>query len=110
MTEEQIRSLKLGKIEQLRSMGQNPYPDRFERTHTLEEASQLSEGTPGVRIAGRMVSRREFGKLAFFDLQDLRGRCQASIQAEHVGKEQFKLISMPFPGGCVLSMPSTMVR
>lgn len=90
MTEEKIRQVKLDKIEQLREQGINPYPERFERTHTLKEAAELAEGVAGVRICGRIVSRREFGKLSFFDLQDMEGRCQASIQQDEVGKDNFK--------------------
>ncbi|MEM7167856.1 MAG: lysine--tRNA ligase [Planctomycetota bacterium] len=90
MTEEQIRQVKLDKIERLREQGINPYPERFERTHSLRDAAELAEGTTGVRICGRIVSRREFGKLSFFDLQDMQGRCQASIQQDEVGKDVFK--------------------
>ncbi len=43
-----------------------------------------------MRIAGRVVSRREFGKFSFFDLQDLNGRCQVSIQVDKVGKEEYQ--------------------
>ncbi len=93
MAEEQIRNVKLAKIERLRELGQNPYPERFQRTHTLAEAAELEEGTRDVRIAGRIVSRREFGKLVFVDLQDLRGRCQASLQLDKLGKEEFKNFS-----------------
>lgn len=90
MTEDKIRDVKLEKLDRLRELGVNPYPERFERTHTLAEAAELPEGTAGVRIAGRIVSRREFGKLTFFDLQDIHGRCQASLQQDQVGKDAFK--------------------
>lgn len=89
VAEDRIRAVKLEKIQRLREQGVQPYPDRFARTHTLEEAVQLSEGV-SVRCAGRIVSRREFGKLAFFDLQDLAGRLQVSIQADRVGSERFQ--------------------
>ncbi len=93
MAEEDIRRIKLEKVAALRDLGRNPHPERFERTHTLAEASELPEGTGGVRVAGRVVSRRAFGKLAFFDLQDIRGRCQCSIQVDRVGKDTFKEFS-----------------
>ncbi|MEM7261345.1 MAG: lysine--tRNA ligase [Planctomycetota bacterium] len=90
MTEDDFRRIKLEKIARLRELGRNPYPERFDRTHTLTEASELAEGTTGVRIAGRMISRKEFGKFSFFTLQDIHGRCQASIQVDKVGKETCK--------------------
>lgn len=87
MTEETIREIKIEKIQQLRELGRNPYPERYERTHTLSEASELEEGTAGVRMAGRVVAIRDFGGFAFFTLQDIRGKCQASIQADVIGED-----------------------
>ncbi len=93
MSDDEIRRIKLEKIERLREMGRNPYPERFDRTHTLSEANEIEEGVTNVRIAGRMISRKEFGKFAFFNLQDLDGQCQASIQIDKVGKETFNEFS-----------------
>ncbi|MCA8960815.1 MAG: lysine--tRNA ligase [Planctomycetes bacterium] len=90
MSDDEIRRIKLEKIQELRDMGRNPYPERFERSHHLAEACELEEGVAGVRIAGRMISRKEFGKFAFFTLQDIHGQCQASIQVDRVSKETFK--------------------
>ena len=56
MSEDEFRNNKLEKIDRWREMGRNPYPERFERTHSLAEASALEEGIEGVRIAGRIVS------------------------------------------------------
>lgn len=90
MTEERIRSVKIEKLDRLREAGIPPYPERFERSHTLAVASELEEGTASVRVCGRIVSRREFGKLTFFDLQDLEGRFQCALQQDRIGKESFK--------------------
>ena len=90
MTEERIRSVKIEKIGRLREAGIAPYPERHERTHTLAEVASLEEGHGGVRLCGRIVSRREFGKLTFFDLQDLEGRFQCALQQDRVGKDSFK--------------------
>lgn len=72
--------VRLEKIEQLKAAGINPYAQRFERSHTLEQATALNEGTQGVRIAGRVVSIRYFGKLAFGHLYDLGGKVQFALQ------------------------------
>ena len=93
MAEDRIREIKLEKIAQMREMGLHPYPERFERSHTLARANQLAEGSEGVRLAGRIVSRREFGKLTFFDLQDLEGRFQCSLQVDVIGQDSFKVFS-----------------
>ena len=46
--QELVRIEKLDKIREYC----NPYPDKYDRTHTLKEARLLSDGTSDVRIAG----------------------------------------------------------
>jgi lysyl-tRNA synthetase class 2 len=90
VTEERIRSVKIEKLDRLREAGITPYPERYERTHTLDDVSTLPEGQGGVRLCGRIVRRRVFGKLTFFDLQDLKGSFQCALQQDRVGKESFQ--------------------
>ena len=89
VAEDRIREIKIAKIDKLREAGHHPYPERWERSHTLAEASSLEEGVSGVRVCGRIVSRRDFGKLTFFDIQDLHGRIQCSVQKDDLGAEVF---------------------
>lgn len=110
MAEDRIREIKLEKIAEMREMGLHPHPERFERSHTLAAASQLDEGTEGVRIAGRIVSRREFGKLSFFDLQDLEGRFQCSLQLDVIGKESFKAFTRLVDVGDFVGLEGSLYR
>ncbi len=77
-------------IQEIREEGGNPYPERFERTHTLDSAHLLTEGTPSVSICGRLISIRKMGKLAFGHLQDINGRIQISLSVDRLGQEEFK--------------------
>jgi len=72
--------VRLGKIPGIRAAGHHPYAERFERTHRLHEAAVLPDDTTGVRVAGRVVALRFFGKLAFGHLYDLNGRLQFAVQ------------------------------
>lgn len=65
------------------------YPYRYERTALADDLRQrhgeLEPGTGSgevVRVAGRLMSTREHGKIAFADLQDSSGRIQ--LFAQHV--------------------------
>jgi lysyl-tRNA synthetase, class II len=78
------RAIRLEKIEELKRLGYPVYPERYETTHTLQEASQLPDDTTDVSIAGRIIAIRIMGKLSFFTLQDLTGRMQLAFQK---GKE-----------------------
>ena len=90
-----INEQRKQKLERLRARGIDPYPHRFEQTHTTQEAVNLlkeheakSEGTPQVTsrnllgdnplasIAGRVIAKRSMGKIVFIDLRDGSGKIQ----------------------------------
>mgnify|MGYP001625145183 FL=1 len=68
----------------------NPYPERYEVTHSLKEASTLPDETKGVRVAGRIVFMRKMGKLSFVRLRDIEGDLQISIKIDLVGEEKYQ--------------------
>ncbi len=78
--EDDLREFRIGKLDRLRAKGFPLRPERFERTHALAEALALAEGTKGLRLAGRLVAVRTFGKLTFAHLQDRSGRLQIALR------------------------------
>ncbi len=80
--EVEIRSEKLAAM---RLSGVQPYQERYERTHLLADISSLPDGTGGIRIAGRVISIRNFGKLTFMHLFDQNGTVQVSLQKNEIG-------------------------
>jgi len=73
-------------VEELRSKGIEPYAYKWDRTHTANQLQDIykhlgngeesnSEGDD-VSIAGRIVARRAFGKLAFLTIRDDSGTIQ----------------------------------
>ncbi|MBN2227175.1 MAG: lysine--tRNA ligase [candidate division Zixibacteria bacterium] len=85
------------KIAVLRSEGINPYPYRYERSHTISEVRDgfeaLMQSETVVRLAGRMMLQRLMGKAAFADIHDLGGRMQIYVKINNVGEEQFALFN-----------------
>lgn len=67
-----LRKTRLEKIAQLRQLGINPYPATSRRTHQAHQINTQFEELQGQRaiIAGRMMSWRKQGALAFINLQD----------------------------------------
>jgi lysyl-tRNA synthetase, class II len=64
------------------------FPDRDEVATVRAEAEALEPGQEGEekrRLAGRVLGRREHGKLAFFDLVDRSGSIQLLCAEERVG-------------------------
>lgn len=84
---------RLKKLEQLQKSGVKAYPERFERTHTLERAFNEKVGTK-VRVAGRMMTFREMGKLAFAHLQDQSKKMQIVFEVKHIGEEKFSMLKL----------------
>jgi lysyl-tRNA synthetase class 2 len=65
------------------------FPDREEIAAVRAEAEQLEaggEGTQEKRLAGRVMARREMGKLTFLDLVDRSGRIQLLCPVERTGE------------------------
>ena len=80
------------RIEKLESISQvcNPYPEKYEITHSLLEASVLPDETRNVSIAGRIVFIRKMGKLSFIKLRDIEADLQVSIKVDLVGEENYE--------------------
>lgn len=85
MPEDNLKQIRQEKVEKLRSMGINPYPYAFDKTHTVQQALQ-SEGQV-VKTAGKIFSYREHGNIAFADLGDETGRIQIFFQKKLLGEE-----------------------
>ncbi|HWD18686.1 MAG TPA: lysine--tRNA ligase [Verrucomicrobiae bacterium] len=73
-----IRNGRIAKAASLRSLGLNPYPSRSGRTHytkTILDDFATLEGQ-NATVAGRLLSWRKQGALAFAHLQDQTGKLQ----------------------------------
>lgn len=78
----EIRSGRAAKVASLRSLGLNPYPSRSRRTHytkvILDEFASHEGKT--VTVAGRLMSWRKQGALAFAHIQDQTGKLQLFLR------------------------------
>jgi lysyl-tRNA synthetase class 2 len=64
------------------------FPDRVEIADVRAEADALEPGADGAgtrRVAGRVLARRDLGKLVFLDLVDRSGKIQLLVQPGRVG-------------------------
>jgi lysyl-tRNA synthetase class 2 len=76
-----FRDERLRKLEDLKTIGFNPYPADTYRTHNAGEVisdfEKLENQT--VTVAGRITAIRKFGKLAFIVVKDFSGSVQLYI-------------------------------
>ena len=83
-TLQDYRDERLRKLTALRELGINPYPAHTERTHDCATVVAQYDELAGqeVAVAGRVLSIRSFGKLAFIKLQDASGAVQLYLQRD----------------------------
>lgn len=84
--QELVRRNKLDSIRKIC----NPYPERFEITHELKEASVLEDGVNNVRVAGRIILMRKMGKMSFLTIGDIEGKIQVSVKLDMIGEEAYQ--------------------
>src|SRR6266542_2549323 len=91
------------KLEQLKQRGHDPYPSKFDYTHTpthirrmydAATAAELEEQKIFVRTCGRIISLRTHGKAGFMDLSDGLNRVHVYARGDKLGKEGFELFEL----------------
>jgi lysyl-tRNA synthetase class 2 len=92
------RARRLADIEELRAVGVDPYPVRFDRDRTLGELRAEFGGLePGantdttVRVAGRILLIRRQGKLSFATVRDQSDSVQLFVSSNEIGEEAHRL-------------------
>ena len=83
-TLQDYRNERLRKLAALRELGLDPYPAHTERTHDCATVVAQYDELAGheVSVAGRVLSVRSFGKLAFVKLRDYFGEVQLFMKQE----------------------------
>ena len=83
----ELRETRLEKGKALAALGQGPYGVRFQPSHRTAELQAAHADLPNgeerdlaVAVAGRVMTRRVMGKLAFFTLADETGPIQLYIE------------------------------
>ncbi len=92
------RERRIEKLQELRGLGVEPYPYRYERTHTVAEAAaaekMLSENGEAISIAGRIMAVRGHGHTSFGDIKDASGSIQFYIKDSEVDESTWKLFRL----------------
>ena len=94
-----FHSDRLQKLSEIKDSGVDPYPPGIsifgetKRSFSDELLSNTEAFTnTSVAVAGRVLGRRGYGKLAFIDLHDAGGSIQVVLQKDLLPEEQFKLL------------------
>lgn len=116
------------KLKEIREMGINPYPHKYEPTHKIVNLhAKFQDATPGLSadaesgstdiacIAGRLVLFRPMGKNIFGQVQDDTERLQVMFNKDHtqvvgVDKDPLKFIEKKIDLGDILGIEGHLFR
>ncbi|MFB6226363.1 MAG: lysine--tRNA ligase [Candidatus Paceibacteria bacterium] len=86
------REVRLQRLKKIREQGIEPYPSESDRTHTVEQALEQEHDNEAT-IAGRVMAKRDFGKIIFADIKDESGTIQVVFKHEKAEEELMQLFS-----------------
>lgn len=90
---DEIKKIKLDKLEKLKKAGVDPYPEKTGRVMTNKEALDKFDGLQdkGIILAGRVRSLRPMGGSAFGHIEDESGKIQFFLGKKNVDPKKYKL-------------------
>jgi lysyl-tRNA synthetase, class II len=90
---DEIKEIKLKKLENLRKAGFDPYPEKSERSLKNVEALSGFETLQGkvISLVGRIRSLRPMGGSAFSHIEDESGKIQLFLNKNNLSEDSFKL-------------------
>ncbi len=109
----QVQEQRLQIINDLRKEGFDPYGSRYDRTHSAMEVKHFFEVeeakveekehfmTSQVKIAGRILTKRDQGKTAFCHIVDQTDKIQLYIRKDVIGEENFSMVKRLYAGDIV---------
>ena len=90
----EILQIRRDKLLDMQKAGEDPYKaTKFDVTASAQQIIDgFDDGFEGqkVKIAGRVMSRRDMGKAVFLDLRDASGKIQIYAKIDVVGEDEFK--------------------
>ncbi len=118
-TEGRITDERRAKADALRAVGRNPYRNDFRPSHTCAQVRSRYEDTkpaegaeagPGIqpidgeviRLAGRVVARRGFGKTVFAPIRDATGDLQLFINIKELDESDWTEVVSQLDAGDIV--------
>ncbi|OGZ43874.1 MAG: lysine--tRNA ligase [Candidatus Ryanbacteria bacterium RIFCSPHIGHO2_02_FULL_45_17b] len=109
---EEIRRIRLHKIELLRENGMDPYPSDPKRTHTIHNAHadflSLEHSGQPISIVGRVRAMRSHGGSTFLDIEDGTGTLQGYLKEDILGKDSYDFFNSVVDVGDIIEVSGTL--
>ena len=100
---ETLEAIRIQKLKQIRDLGYDAYPTLYRYTHSLAQVSkefgsntaeELEKSKQRVRVAGRILTNRPFGKAGFITLSDGEGQLQVYVKMDELPGRDFQLYKL----------------
>ncbi len=100
---EPFEAVRVQKLQDIEKLGYDAYPTSYRYTHTIpavveqfssQSAEDFEREPVVVRIAGRILAHRPFGKAGFLGLTDDGGRLQVYVRKDNVAERDFQLYQL----------------
>ena len=85
--ESELLALRRARLETWRGMGVDPFGGAFPGTENCRQVVEHYEEGRAVKVAGRLISKREMGKNVFAHIQDDSGKLQVYAQVQGLGEK-----------------------
>jgi len=115
--EEQIIKERIRKLDELRKLGIEPYPNKFDKSHNAFELQEKYKGLgkgkstkDKVKISGRVMVIRDIGKLIFASLQDSSGKIQIQLQKSETSDKQIQFFKKFIDMGDFIGVVGKIIR
>jgi lysyl-tRNA synthetase class 2 len=98
-----LEQIRIQKLKEIQELGYEPYPTFYRNTHTLagvvsqfaaNSGEDLEHAKHKVRVAGRILTNRPFGKAGFITLSDGEGQLQVYVKKDQVPDRDFNLYKL----------------
>jgi len=117
--ESQVIKVRFEKLQKLRELGINPYPNNFkpkdkakfikERYRELSP-EEIEKKSGEFVLAGRVMSKREMGKLIFAHLLDETGKIQILIAKNEIEPEKFDFFKKIIDIGDIIGIKGRVIK
>lgn len=115
--QDQIISERLKKLEELKHLGVNPYPNKYDVKNTASELQEKykklkAEGKSAsrVKVAGRLMTFRDLGKIAFGTIDDGSGKIQITLQTGKTPGKETEFFKKYIDTGDFIGVEGTIFR
>ncbi len=103
LTLQEQTKIRMEKLDKLKEKGVNPFGARFDvqdkiidiKTKYSEKSKEeLESANITATVAGRIITKRDMGKIAFCNLQDRDGNMQIYIRKDVIGEEAYSVFKL----------------